>query len=45
MRARLATVWGRASDSVVLRVLWYLALILLAVIAYEGEVPFVYAQF
>jgi len=33
------------SENVLLRALWYILLILLAVLLYQGQVPFVYAKF
>lgn len=35
----------RVSENLIVRTLWYLLLIVLSVLAYQSEVPFVYAQF
>jgi hypothetical protein len=45
MRCRLRWWTARMSDSIVLRTLWYILLIILTVLSYQGEVPFVYAKF
>ena len=45
MLSRMRLSAARLSENTVLRVLWYLALMLLSIFAYQGMVPFVYARF
>jgi hypothetical protein len=37
--------WKRLSENLIIRTLWYMILLILIVLFYQGEVPFVYAQF
>ena len=45
MISRARDLFSRCSENVIVRTLWYLLLIILSVLAYQSEVPFVYAQF
>lgn len=45
MMSRVGDLWRRFSENLIVRTLWYLLLILLSVLSYQSEVPFVYAQF
>jgi hypothetical protein len=45
MIPRARELWFRFSENIIVRTLWYLLLIVLSVLLYQSEVPFVYAQF
>ena len=45
MRDLLGRLRARAANSLILQTLWYVVLILLIVLCYQGQTPFVYARF